>query len=165
MHAQTRREAVTGSQARVTPGTPALVAVLQPARGTVVTCGDDAAGGAGNNNAAHAALHAVGAVRGEGGKGHEVGVPGRAEAVRVEEVEFAEVDVEGGERGGGVEETEGGRGGGRGGEEVDCGLAGERMVELRVGEGGEGFEGACWLVGARWGVCEMEGVEGAAGCV
>lgn len=109
----------------IAPRAPALVAVDQPAGRAVVARGDDDAVGGGDEHAADAALHAVGALGGERGEGHEVVVPAGAEAFRVEELEFAEVDVEGGEGVAGVEEADGGGG------EVG-GLAVDGVVELCV---------------------------------
>lgn len=96
-------------QPAITPRTPALVAVPQPARRAIVPCGNDAVR-SGDEHAADAPLHAVGALGGEGRKGHEVVVPAGAEAFGIEELEFAEVDVEGGEGVAGVEEADGGGG-------------------------------------------------------
>lgn len=79
----------------IAPRASTLIAVTQPAWRAVVSRGNDAVGG-GDEHAADAPLHAVGALGGERGEGHEVVVPAGAEAFGVEELEFAEVDVEGG---------------------------------------------------------------------
>lgn len=64
---------------------PALGAVAHAPGSAVVPRAHDAARGP-HDDAAHAPLHAVGALRRQGRQRHEVGVPRRPEAVRVRQV-------------------------------------------------------------------------------
>jgi len=106
--AQAGGEAVAGPFAVVAAAAAALAAVAQAARGAVVARADDAL--LAHEDAADAALHAVGPLRGERRERHEVRIPTGPEAVLVEEVDLAERGVEVREVGRRVEEPDGGAG-------------------------------------------------------
>jgi hypothetical protein len=69
----------------------------------------------GDEDAADAAFHAIGALSGERGKRHKVGVPAWAEAGRGDDREGAESCVEGGDRREVVEDVQVGAG-----REISC---------------------------------------------
>ena len=91
MQTQTRVQRHTTTRDAVTSGATAFIAIHQAAGGAVIAGGEDAEGV--HEDAADAAFHTVGAAGGEGGEGHEVGVPGGAEAVGGGEIEGVEEGV------------------------------------------------------------------------
>jgi hypothetical protein len=91
--------------ALVTARAAALGAVAKASRSAVVARADDAALAA-DEDAADAALHAIGALGGQRGQRHEVGVPAGPEPVRVGNVQLAERGVQVGERRRRVEQSD-----------------------------------------------------------
>ena len=93
MQAQTGAQPRPGAGTDVAPRTATLAAVADPARRAVVAGADNAVV-VRDEHAADAPLHAVGALRGEGGERHEVRIPGRAEPRRRDDVQCGERGVE-----------------------------------------------------------------------
>ena len=98
MQAQARTEPRPSAGTNITSSAAAVVAVSDSTWSSIVACADDAVV-VGDEDTTDAALHAVGALRGERGQRHEIRVPAWAEAGRVDDGQRTERSVENGDGG------------------------------------------------------------------